>query len=617
MPTDAPAFLALVLVRTFGLAAVAAAAIFLARLKSPAVRHAVWTLVTTAMPVVAAAIVLLPPIPVRVLHARPVPAATPVEVIVPAAHPAISVPAVPVPPPRPFPWTATYAGGVLFFGARLLYGSLLTRRLVRSCRPAGEGLFDSELVSVPLTVGWLRPKILLPADWRSWPSDKLQAVLVHERHHVARSDWAIAVFTGLNRCLFWFHPLAWWLERHLAALAEQACDDASLASIGSRETYAQVLVEMAAAVRATRGRVGWEAMAMAKTAEVRRRVDRILDDTRRIFPPLSRARWLALALCAIPAVYVAALARPARVRAQALPTPAPAAALALAAAPEPQPQTDPQAVPAPQARTPRPAPSNLLVWHTITEPNPALEELELHASLAQLQAEQTNAIENMVRLQQEMLQLEQQLKARNAESADTSSNLAAIELHIRDTQAQLEKALEMLKPSHPQVKRLQASLEMLQRQRESAMESADPQSQKAIKDLQASIAVLQSEIQSRELQVVDRRQQAQELERVLASLRRLAAAMPQQPEQASQGKYFVQGEVSRPGAYDLMRPTKVLQALVDAEGFRPEAKTAEIVIVREENGSTVRLPFNFDDVIHGRHSEQNVFLQPGDVIVVR
>ncbi len=32
----------------------------------------------------------------------------------------------------------------------------------------------------------------------------------------------------LNRAIFWFHPLAWWLERRLSALAEEACDDAVL-----------------------------------------------------------------------------------------------------------------------------------------------------------------------------------------------------------------------------------------------------------------------------------------------------------------------------------------------------------------------------------------------------
>jgi beta-lactamase regulating signal transducer with metallopeptidase domain len=47
---------------------------------------------------------------------------------------------------------------------------------------------------------------------------------------------------GVNRALFWFHPLAWWTERRLAALAEQACDDAALAELGSRENYARALL---------------------------------------------------------------------------------------------------------------------------------------------------------------------------------------------------------------------------------------------------------------------------------------------------------------------------------------------------------------------------------------
>ena len=115
---------------------------------------------------------------------------------------------------------------------------------------------------MPLTVGWLRPKVLLPAGWERWPEDKLQAVLAHERIHVRRGDWAVGVLAGLNRSIFWFHPLAWWLERQLAQLAEQASDDAALLVVGT-EPYARALLDMAAAVKTGQGRLTWEATAMA------------------------------------------------------------------------------------------------------------------------------------------------------------------------------------------------------------------------------------------------------------------------------------------------------------------------------------------------------------------
>ncbi|HTS63487.1 MAG TPA: polysaccharide biosynthesis/export family protein [Candidatus Acidoferrales bacterium] len=82
-------------------------------------------------------------------------------------------------------------------------------------------------------------------------------------------------------------------------------------------------------------------------------------------------------------------------------------------------------------------------------------------------------------------------------------------------------------------------------------------------------------------------------------------------------RFFIQGEVNRPGEYKLVVPTKILEALVNAGGFRDFAKTKDIVVIREEGGNTERLHFNYKDVINGKHLEQNIYLKPGDIIVVR
>jgi TonB family protein len=64
---------------------------------------------------------------------------------------------------------------------------------------------------------------------------------------------------------------------------------------------------MAAAVKAGQGRLVWEAMAMANVAEVRQRIERILDETRQIPKGLTRSRWTALIACALPLIYVASV----------------------------------------------------------------------------------------------------------------------------------------------------------------------------------------------------------------------------------------------------------------------------------------------------------------------
>lgn len=78
-------------------------------------------------------------------------------------------------------------------------------------------------------------------------------------------------------------------------------------------------------------------------------------------------------------------------------------------------------------------------------------------------------------------------------------------------------------------------------------------------------------------------------------------------------KYYIQGEVQKPGAYPLVVPTSVLEALVNAGGFREFANTKKIIILR--NGKE-RLKFNYKDVTRGKHTEQNIQLQPGDQIIV-
>jgi len=38
--------------------------------------------------------------------------------------------------------------------------------------------------------------------------------------------------------------------------------------------------------------------------------------------------------------------------------------------------------------------------------------------------------------------------------------------------------------------------------------------------------------------------------------------------------------------------------------------------LRMENGRQVKMPFNYKEVVKGRHPEQNILLQRGDTVVV-
>ena len=68
------------------------------------------------------------------------------------------------------------------------------------------------------------------------------------------------------------------MERRLALLAELACDESCVATLGDPESYARLLVEMASVVDGTRGRLRSHALTMAAGSHVRQRVESILGE---------------------------------------------------------------------------------------------------------------------------------------------------------------------------------------------------------------------------------------------------------------------------------------------------------------------------------------------------
>jgi polysaccharide biosynthesis/export protein len=81
-------------------------------------------------------------------------------------------------------------------------------------------------------------------------------------------------------------------------------------------------------------------------------------------------------------------------------------------------------------------------------------------------------------------------------------------------------------------------------------------------------------------------------------------------------RVYVTGEVARPGVFSLLPNMTVLQALTNSGGFTQFARTKGIYVLRNESGKQVKYPFNYKDVINGKHAEQNIELQSGDIVVV-
>ncbi len=230
-------------------------------------------------------------------------------------------------------------GGLLL---RMLYGLYLATKIWASAQPIvpapGLGIARglrwrwSELVASPVTIG---SGIVLPADYIHWDAEKLRIVLAHEGSHIRQGDFYLQMLAGVHACVFWFSPLAWWLKRKLSELGEAISDHAGLQEAASCTSYARILLEFAAMPRPTL--VG---VAMARTSNLSRRIEHLLNDSsfRQAFAG-SRRRTL-LAVLLVPAALFAATAL---VRVEAAQT----APLQVAAAPGAVPPAEPVvAVPA-------------------------------------------------------------------------------------------------------------------------------------------------------------------------------------------------------------------------------------------------------------------------------
>ena len=171
-------------------------------------------------------------------------------------------------------------------------------------------IFESEAVTVPLAVGAANGCVLLPPGWREWDDEKLRAVLAHELAHLRRGDWNVRLWSLVARSVFWFHPLAWWLERRLNTLAEICCDEEGALAVGDAARYAEVLLGFARVAAPLRGQFVLAGMAMARPGErngvMQQRLERILHNARPGRGVLGGPALATLVLLALPVLWAAA-----------------------------------------------------------------------------------------------------------------------------------------------------------------------------------------------------------------------------------------------------------------------------------------------------------------------
>ena len=337
---------ALVAVKTTLLLVAAFALSFFLRKASASARHVLWALtfaflllipgmayVSSVQQEVSIPVAVLAPDPgiAPVLSTPPSPRAPRARSETRAETPTAAASSISI----PWSWSllavSLWAAGTILLVSRLAIGLSSSRRVLAESEPVRDSewtellhgarerlglrqavwLRRSGRVHLPMTIGVLRPAILLPETADDYSTSRRSAVLLHELAHVRRRDCGSQLLGQLAAAAFWWNPLVWIACRHMRLLSERASDDLALDAGAKPSDYAHDLLDMARSLhkpdRGLSNPLG--SVAMAHRSRFEERLLAILDPrvARRAVSP---GFVLAAALVASPLVLSLALAVP-------------------------------------------------------------------------------------------------------------------------------------------------------------------------------------------------------------------------------------------------------------------------------------------------------------------
>ncbi len=168
----------------------------------------------------------------------------------------------------------------------------------------------SELVNSPVTVGYLKPVILLPlAAINQLTPVQMEAILLHELSHIRRYDYLINLITRVIQSVLYFNPFVKAFSTIIERERERSCDDLVLQFQYEPGGYAAALLTLEKA--ACRKRSLAVAASGSRSSELLQRIESILGISKQ--PAISYHRIgavLAGLLCVITMNAVIILSKP-------------------------------------------------------------------------------------------------------------------------------------------------------------------------------------------------------------------------------------------------------------------------------------------------------------------
>ncbi len=194
------------------------------------------------------------------------------------------------------------------------------RRLIRHCSPVYDrelnrlltslrirlGLnrdvslytIEDKFLDVPAVSGIQEPIVIVPAGMlKSWKTDELAPILLHELAHIRRNDLVINAFQIAVQIFHAFNPAAWYANMRIRDCREELCDDIAVSTLDrNRKIYSSSILRVMERISGRPALCGLCIAVAGRKSRVVRRIERIMSGEYRIVAKLPLFSSLLLAL---------------------------------------------------------------------------------------------------------------------------------------------------------------------------------------------------------------------------------------------------------------------------------------------------------------------------------
>ncbi len=106
-------------------------------------------------------------------------------------------------------------------------------------------IYQSSSLSSPVTIGIIRPVMILPVEMEDLSDHELKSILLHELAHIFHSDNFIGFLQHVLSSIFWWNPLVYYLNSAYSDSREDVCDNYAIRNLKSPKKYAATLLTLA------------------------------------------------------------------------------------------------------------------------------------------------------------------------------------------------------------------------------------------------------------------------------------------------------------------------------------------------------------------------------------